>query len=62
MIAYSNLLLDCWVDELLTATYTLNRVMTKLVPSTPFELQTGNEPELTHVRPWRSGDYVQTTS
>ena len=43
-------------------TYILNRVPTKSVISTPYELWTGRKPELGHLRPWGSAAYVHDPS
>ena len=41
-----------WIDALKTAVYILNRVPTKAVSKTPFELFKGWKPSLHHVRVW----------
>ena len=41
-----------WTEALKTAVYILNRVPTKAVPKTPFELFKGWKPSLRHVRVW----------
>ena len=41
-----------WTEALKTAAYILNRVPTKAVPKTPFELFKGWKPSLQHVRVW----------
>jgi len=46
------------VDALLTATYILNRVPSKSVPATRYELWYGRKPSLDHLRPWGSAGYV----
>ena len=38
MMAQANLPITFWGDALLTAAYILNRVLSKSVPSTPYEL------------------------
>jgi len=43
---------------LLTATYILNRVPSKSIPVTPYELWHGRHPSLDHLRPWGSTGYV----
>ena len=47
---------------MLTATYVLNRVPSKLVSSTPHELWTHRKLDFTHLRPWRSAAYVHNSS
>ncbi|CAA2987948.1 Retrovirus-related Pol poly from transposon TNT 1-94, partial [Olea europaea subsp. europaea] len=41
-----------WTEALKTATYILNRVPTKAVQKTPFELFKGWKPSLRHIRVW----------
>jgi len=43
---------------LLTATYILNRVPSKSIPATPYELWHGRKPSLDHLCPWGSAGYV----
>lgn len=62
MMAQANLLISFRGDALLPAAYILNRVPSKSVPSTPYELWTGNKPELAHLRPSGSASYVHMTS
>ncbi|KAH9667906.1 hypothetical protein KPL70_021226 [Citrus sinensis] len=52
MISNSNLPLSLWSEALKTAVYVLNRVPTKAVPKTPFELWKGWKPSLRHIREW----------
>ena len=42
------------MEALKTAIHILNRVPSKLVPKTPYELWTGRVPSLNHLRVWRS--------
>jgi hypothetical protein len=46
----------------MTAAYILNRVPSKSVPSTPYELWTGEKPNLDNLRPWGSTSFVHDTS
>lgn len=46
MMAQANLPVTFWGDALLTAAYILNRVPSKSVPSTPYELWTGRKQDL----------------
>jgi transposase InsO family protein len=48
MISYSILPISLWMEALKTATHILNRVPSKSVPKTPYELWTGREPSLNH--------------
>jgi hypothetical protein len=54
MISYSTLPLGLWMEALKTAIYILNRVPSKSVPKTPYELWTGRVPSLNHLRVWGS--------
>ena len=52
MISNTNLPLSLWNEALKTATYILNRVPTKAVFKTPFELWKGWKSSLRHVHVW----------
>ncbi|KAL4342158.1 hypothetical protein GQ457_08G026470 [Hibiscus cannabinus] len=52
MLSGSKLPKSLWVEALKTAVYILNRVPTKAVPKTPFELLKGWKPSLRHIRVW----------
>ena len=54
MINYSTLLLSLWMEALKTTIHILNRVPSKSVPKTPYELWTGRVPSLNHLRVWGS--------
>jgi hypothetical protein len=54
MMSYSTLPLGLWMEALKTAIHILNRVPSKLVPKTPYELWTGKVPSLPHLRVWGS--------
>ena len=41
-----------WTYALKTAVYLLNRIPSKAVPKTPFELWTGRKPSLRHLHVW----------
>ena len=62
MMVQESLSISFWGDALLTAAYLLNRVPSKLVELTPYELWTVRKPDLRHLRPWGSGAYVHFTS
>ena len=51
MMAHVNLPISFWGDALLTAAYILNRVSSKSVPATPYELSLGKKPSLDHLCP-----------
>ena len=52
MMSYSSVPISLWGEALKTATYILNRVPSKAVPKTPFELWTGSKPSLRHIHIW----------
>ena len=52
MLANSSLPDYLWGEALRTTTYNLNRVLSKYVPKTPFELWSGRKPSLHHFRVW----------
>jgi hypothetical protein len=54
MMSYSDLPLSLWMEALKTAIHILNRVPSKAVPKTPYELWTEREPSLKHLRVWGS--------
>jgi hypothetical protein len=52
MMSYSTLPINLWMEALKTAIYILNRVPSKSVPKTPYQLWIGREPSLNHIRVW----------
>ena len=58
MMAHSNLPISFWGDALLTAPYILNRVPSKSISATPYELWHSRKPSLEHLLPWGSASYV----
>jgi transposase InsO family protein len=54
MMSYSTLPLSLWMEALKTAIHILNRVPSKSVPKTPYELWTGRVPSLHQLRVWGS--------
>jgi hypothetical protein len=52
MLSSSNLPKSLWIEALKTTMYILNRVPTKAVPKTPFELWKGWKPSLQHMCVW----------
>ena len=52
MISHARLPQYLWGEALNTAQYILNRVPSKSVPKTPYELWIGAKPKLEHVRVW----------
>ena len=49
MLSNSTLPLSLWMYALKTALYLLNRVPSKAIPKTPFELWTRRKPSLRHL-------------
>ena len=62
MLAQANLPISYWGDALLTATYILNRVPSKSVPSTPYELWNNRKHDLSNLRLWGLTDFVHNPS
>jgi transposase InsO family protein len=54
MMSYSTLPLSLWMEALKTAIHILNRVPSKSVPKTPYELWIGRVPSLHQLRVWGS--------
>ena len=52
MMSNSSLPKFLWMHALKTAVYLLNRIPSKAVPKTPFELWTGRKPSLRHLHVW----------
>ena len=52
MISYSTLPISLWMEALQTAIHILNRVPSKSVPKTPYELFVGKEPSLNYLCVW----------
>jgi hypothetical protein len=62
MMTQVNLPISFWGDALLTAAYILNRVPSKYVSSTPYELWNNIKPNLGYFHPWRCASYIHNTS
>ena len=52
MLNHSTVPLSLWMHALKTAAYLLNRVPSKAIPKTPYELWTGRKPSLRHLHVW----------
>nr|CAN69408.1 hypothetical protein VITISV_014748 [Vitis vinifera] len=52
MISYFSVPISLWGEALKTAMYILNRVPSKAIPKTPFELWTSRKPSLRHIHIW----------
>ncbi|KAL6315675.1 hypothetical protein AAG906_005765 [Vitis piasezkii] len=59
MLSSSKLPKFLWIEALKTTMYILNRVPTKAVPKTPFELLKGWKPSLRHMRVWECSSEVR---
>ena len=51
-MSYSMLCINLWMEALKTAIHILNRVPSKSVPKTPYELWTGRKPALNYLHVW----------
>ncbi|WVZ23370.1 hypothetical protein V8G54_001914 [Vigna mungo] len=52
MLSYSSIPLSLWMYSLKTVVYLVNRVPSKAVSKTPYELWTGRKPSLRHLHVW----------
>jgi hypothetical protein len=52
ILRYSTLPISLWMDALKTAVHILNRVPSKLVPKTPYEIWTDRKPTLNYLCVW----------
>ena len=52
MINYSNVALSLWMYALKSVAYLFNKIPSKAVPKTPYELWTGRKPSLRHFHIW----------
>ena len=52
MLSYSTLPIEMWMEALKTAAHILNRVPSKSVPKTPYELWFGKKPMLNYLHVW----------
>ena len=52
MMSYSSVPISLWGEALKIVMYILNRVPSKAVPKTPFELWIGRKPSLRHIHIW----------
>ncbi|KAM1746967.1 hypothetical protein ACFX11_013552 [Malus domestica] len=59
MMSSADLLVTFWGYALYTAAYLLNRVPSKSVPQTPYEIWHGRKPSLKHVKIWGCEAYVK---
>ena len=61
-MAQDHLPITFWGDALLTATFILNRVPSKSVTTTLYELWTNRKPNLSFLKPWGCAAYVHNSS
>ncbi|KAK8560307.1 hypothetical protein V6N12_013106 [Hibiscus sabdariffa] len=59
MMSHSDLLISFWGHALETTTFTLNRVPSKSVQKTPYEIWTGKRPSMSFMRIWGCQAYVK---
>ena len=59
MMSHSSAPKSLWGYALDTASYTLNRVPTKVVPSTPYEIWKGKKAKLSYMKVWGCPAYVK---
>ena len=59
MISQVDLSISFWGYALETAAFTLNRVPTKSVDKTPYEMWAGKRPELSFLKAWGCEAYVK---
>jgi hypothetical protein len=52
MLSYSKVPISLWMEALKTAAQILNRVPSKSVPKTPYEIWTGRNPTLNYLHVW----------
>ena len=59
MMSYTDLLVSLWGYALQTSAYLLNKVPSKSVPTTPYEIWKGKKPSLKHIKIWGCPAYVK---
>ena len=59
MLSFTDLPYYLWGYALLTAVHLLNRVPSKAVPTTPYQVWTGRKPNLNYIRIWGCPTYVR---
>jgi hypothetical protein len=52
MLSHSTFPVNLWMEALKTATYISNRVPSKSVPNTSYELWTGRKPSINYLHVW----------
>ena len=59
MMSYTDLPISLWGFALQTASYILNRVPSKFVSTTPYEIWNGRKPSLKHVKIWGCPAFIK---
>ena len=59
MMSHADLPNSFWGHALLTAAYTLNRVPSKKVEKTPYEIWSGKKPHMSYMKIWGCEVYVK---
>ena len=59
MMSYTDLSISFWGHAILTAAYLLNRVPSKSVSSTPYEIWYGKQPSLNHIKIWGCPAFIK---
>ena len=59
MMSYTDLPISLWGFALQTASYILNRVPSKSVSTTPYEIWNGRKPSLKHVKIWGCPAFIK---
>ena len=59
MMGFASLSISFWRYALESTYYLLNRVPSKSIIKTPYEIWTGRKPALSHLRVWRCPTYVK---
>jgi hypothetical protein len=52
MLSNSTLLLGLWIEALKTAVHIINRMLSKSIPKTPYELWTGRKTSINYLHIW----------
>ncbi|KAJ9562187.1 LOW QUALITY PROTEIN: hypothetical protein OSB04_007347 [Centaurea solstitialis] len=60
MLNQSNRPTDLWGEALLTACYIHNRITSRVIPTSPYELWEGRKPNLNHLKVWGCVAYYRT--
>ena len=61
-MAQTQLPITFWGDALLTTTFVLNRVPSKAITTSPYELWINRKPDPSFLKPWGSAAYVHNSS